>query len=242
MFEFLKNIMNNEETNISNNIKSSHRILETDIKKDPAPQEDEIIFGCGCFWGAEKCFWKLPGVVTTSVGYAGGDKVNPTYYEVCSGLTGHSEVVRVIWDKREIDISDLLKMFWECHDPTQKNRQGNDIGTQYRSVIYYKNENNKKIILASKDQYQKELNKRNHGLIETEIKMIDTYFYAENYHQQYLASPGSRQYCSASPTKVQLGDFTGSNYKLNKNIWENFNWEVEKCVLRSDNNPIKINI
>ena len=130
-------------------------------------------------------------------------------------------------------------MFWECHDPTQKNRQGNDMGTQYRSAIYYKNENNKKLILASKEQYQSELNKKNLGLIETEIKMIDTYFYAEQYHQQYLASPGSRQYCSASPTKVKLKDFAGSNYKLNDHVWENFDWEVDKCVLRSDNNPIK---
>jgi len=157
-------------------------------------------------------------------------------------LTGHSEVVRVIWNKSQIDISDLLKMFWECHDPTQKNRQGNDIGTQYSSAIYYKIENQKKIIFASKEQYQKELNKKNLGFIETEIKMIDTYFYAEQYHQQYLASAGSRQYCSASPTKVKLGSFTGSNYILKDNIWANFNWEVDKCVLRSDNNPIKNNI
>ena len=232
--------MNTEESEShSNKISTFHRILNSDIKKVPNLQEDEIIFGCGCFWGAEKCFWKLPGVVTTSVGYAGGKKINPTYYEVCSGITGHSEVVRVVWDKSKIDISDLLKMFWECHDPTQKNRQGNDLGTQYRSAIYYKNENNKKIILASKEQYQKELNKKNLGLIETEIKMIHTYFYAEDYHQQYLASEGSRQYCSASPTKVKLESFTGSNYKLNAYIWENFNWEVDKCVLRSDNKPIK---
>ena len=239
MFEFLKNIMNTKEPALTNDINLVHRVLKTDIKKLPNPEEDEIIFGCGCFWGAEKCFWKLPGVVTTSVGYAGGNKINPTYYEVCSGLTGHSEVVRVIWNKSEIDISDLLKMFWECHNPTQKNRQGNDLGTQYRSAIYYKNENNKNTILASKKQYQYELNKKNLGLIETEIKMIDTYFYAEQYHQQYLASPGSRQYCSASPTKVKLKDFAGSNYKLNDHVWENFDWEVDKCVLRSDNNPIK---
>ena len=231
--------MNNEESNLKKDLNSVHRILNTDIKKEPNPHEDEIIFGCGCFWGAEKCFWKLPGVVTTSVGYAGGDKINPTYYEVCSGLTGHSEVVRVVWDKRIIDISDLLKMFWECHDPTQKNRQGNDIGTQYRSAIYYKNENNKNIIYASKKEYQIELNKKNFGLIETEIKLIDTYYYAEDYHQQYLAAPGSRQYCSASPTKVNLGIFTGCNYKLKDSIWEKFNWEVDKCVLISDNKPIK---
>ena len=234
--------MNIEKPNLINDVNLVHRILKTDIKIDPNNNEDEIIFGCGCFWGAEKCFWKLPGVITTSVGYAGGDKTNPTYYEVCSGLTGHSEVVRVIWDKREIDICDLLKMFWECHDPTQKNMQGNDIGTQYRSAIYYTSEKKKEIILASKNEYQKELGKQNFGLIETEIKFIDTYYYAEQYHQQYLASAGSRQYCSASPTKVKLGDFPGSNYKLKKHIWDNFNWEVEKCVLRSDNNPIKNNI
>ena len=234
--------MNIEESRFANDANSVHRILKTNIKKDPNTHEDEIIFGCGCFWGAEKCFWKLPGVVTTSVGYAGGNKENPTYYEVCSGLTGHSEVVRVIWDKSEINISDLLKMFWECHDPTQENRQGNDIGTQYRSAIYYKNENNKEIILASKEQYQIELKKKNFGLIETEIKKIDTYFFAEDYHQQYLASVGSRQYCSASPTKVKLGNFNGSNYKLKDYVWENFNWEVDKCVLRSDNKPIKNNI
>jgi peptide-methionine (S)-S-oxide reductase len=241
MFEFLKNIMKNDIPTFTKDADSIHRILKTDIKKKPNVQEDEIIFGCGCFWGAEKCFWKLPGVVTTSVGYAGGEKSNPTYYEVCSGLTGHSEVVRVIWDKNKIDISDLLKMFWECHDPTQKNRQGNDIGTQYRSAIFYKNEKYKNIILASKEQYQKELNKENHGLIETEIKLINTYYFAEQYHQQYLASKGSRQYCSASPTKIKLGNFNGSNYKLKESIWENFNWEVDKCVLRSDNNPIMNN-
>jgi len=242
MFKFLKNIINNDETNLTNDLDSVHRILKTDIKKEPNNQEDEIIFGCGCFWGAEKCFWKLPGVVTTSVGYAGGKKNNPTYYEVCSGLTGHSEVVRVVWNTNKIDISDLLKMFWECHDPTQKNRQGNDVGTQYRSAIYYKSEKNLNIILASKEEYQKELNKKNLGLIETEIKMVNAYFYAERYHQQYLASEGSRQYCSASPTKVKLGDFTGSNYKLKSYVWDNFNWEVEKCVLRSNNKPIDNNI
>ena len=242
MFKFLKKIMNKKESTLNNNVNLVHRVLKTNIKKVPNLQEDEIIFGCGCFWGAEKCFWKLPGVVTTSVGYAGGNKINPTYYEVCSGITGHSEVVRVVWDKSKIDISDLLKMFWECHDPTQKNRQGNDMGTQYRSSIFYRNDNNQQIILASKEQYQRELNKKNLGLIETEIKMIEAYFYAEEYHQQYLASAGSRQYCSASPTNVKLEEFPGSNYKLNGHIWENFNWEVDKCVLRSDNKPLENNI
>ncbi len=239
MFKLLKTFMNSKKSITNDEMINIHRILNTNIKKEPNADEDEIIFGCGCFWGAEKCFWKLPGVITTSVGYAGGLKNNPTYYEVCSGLTGHSEVVRVVWNKNDIDFSDLLKMFWECHNPTQKDRQGNDIGTQYRSAIYYTNENKKELIMASKEEYQKELNKKNIGQIKTEIKIIDKYFYAEEYHQQYLSIDGSRQYCSASPTKVKLGNFNGSNYKLDDEIWGNFNWEVDKCVLRSDNKPIK---
>tara|TARA_A100001388_G_scaffold189878_1_gene142820 strand:- start:58 stop:786 length:729 start_codon:yes stop_codon:yes gene_type:complete len=239
MFKLFEKLMNNRKSNSPIKTNLMHRILNTEINKVPNSYEDEIFFGCGCFWGAEKCFWKLPGVVTTSVGYAGGTKNNPTYYEVCSGITGHAEVVRVIWNKKEIDISDLLKMFWECHDPTQKNRQGNDIGTQYRSTIYYTNENKKDLILASRNCYQEELQKHNFGSIETEIRMIDTYYFAEEYHQQYLALEGSRQYCSASPTTVKLGPFEGSNYKLKENVWDEFNWGIEKCVLRSDNNPIK---
>ena len=241
MFEFLKKLMTNNESVSAKETYFLHRILNTDIKEEPKSQEDEIIFGCGCFWGAEKCFWKLPGVITTSVGYAGGDKNNPTYYEVCSGITGHAEVVKVVWNVNEIDISDLLKMFWECHNPTQKNRQGNDMGTQYRSTIYYKNDINKDKIYSSKEAYQKELYKNNLGIIETEIKKIDTYYYAEEYHQQYLAVEGSRQYCSASPTKVKLGSFNNCNYKLPAEIWDNFNWEIDKCVLRSNNKPIDIN-
>ena len=241
MFYYLKKIMNKKNSNLNNETNTLHRILNTNIKKEPNSQEDLIIFGCGCFWGAEKCFWKLPGVITTSVGYAGGEKDNPTYYEVCSGITGHAEVVKVVWNINEIDISDLLKMFWECHNPTQKNRQGNDMGTQYRSAIYFTNDKYKDKIFSSKESYQKELIDNDFGLIETEIKMIDTYYYAEEYHQQYLAIEGSRQYCSASPTKVKLGSFNGSNYKLENEIWDNFNWEVDKCVLRSNNKPIEIN-
>ena len=241
MFEFLKKLMTNNKSVSANKTNSLHRILGTDIKEIPKSQEDEIIFGCGCFWGAEKCFWKLPGVITTSVGYAGGEKKNPTYYEVCSGITGHAEVVRVVWNVNEIDISDLLKMFWECHNPTQKSRQGNDMGTQYRSTIYYKNDRNKDKIYSSKEAYQKELYKNNLGHIETEIKKIDTYYYAEDYHQQYLAVEGSRQYCSASPTKVKLGSFNNCDYKLPKKVWDNFNWDIDKCVLRSNNKPIDIN-
>lgn len=237
----LKNFKNFLGNNKQNNDYFEHRILNTDIYKEPKEEEEDcLIFGCGCFWGAEKCFWKLPGVITTSVGYAGGSTKNPNYNDVCSGFTGHTEVVKVVWDKSLIDISDLLKMFWECHDPTQKNRQGNDSGTQYRSAIYFFRKENEQIIIRSKDSYQKTLSENKFGNIQTEIKQIDTYYYAEIYHQQYLALEGSRQYCSASPTNIKLGDFRGSNYKLDPKIWENFDWTIEKCVLRSDNNQIKI--
>ena len=236
MFEFLRN--KNEDDGKSDKF-FKHRILKTNIFKEPENGEDFIVFGCGCFWGAEKCFWKLPGVITTSVGYSGGKTINPTYNEVCSGYTGHTEVVKVVWDKKFIDISDLLKMFWECHDPTQKDRQGNDCGTQYRSAIYFNNISQQEIIINSQKAYQKALEINNFGIIETEIKKLGKYFYAEDYHQQYLASYGSRQYCSASPTKINLKDFENCNYILKEEIWDNFNWEVDKCVLISTNDPIK---
>ena len=235
MFELFKN-KNDDKGKTDKFFK--HRILKTNIFKEPELGEDAIVFGCGCFWGAEKCFWKLPGVITTSVGYSGGKTINPSYNEVCSGYTNHAEVVKVVWDKNLIDISDLLKMFWECHDPTQKNRQGNDCGTQYRSAIYFNNKDQEEIIINSQKAYQKALENNNFGTIETEIKKINKYFYAEDYHQQYLASFGSRQYCSASPTKINLKDFKNSNYKLKEEIWENFNWDVDKCVLISTNDPI----
>ena len=236
MFEFLTN-KNDETENCDKFFK--HRILKTNIFKEPGNGEDSIYFGCGCFWGAEKCFWKLPGVITTSVGYAGGKTINPTYNQVCSGYTGHTEIVKVVWDKKLIDISDLLKMFWECHDPTQKNRQGNDCGTQYRSAIYFSNSSQQEIIINSQKAYQEALEKNNFGTIQTEIKKLNKYFYAEDYHQQYLASFGSRQYCSASPTKINLKKFENCNFKLNEEVWDNFNWEVDKCVLISTNDPIK---
>ncbi len=233
MFDFLKK--NNKQ---QSDKYFEHRILKSNIYKLEEVDEESIYFGCGCFWGAEKCFWKLPGVITTSVGYAGGTSKNPNYNEVCSGFTGHSEVVKVLWDKNKIDLSDLLKMFWECHDPTQKNRQGNDYGTQYRSVIYYTNKEHLKIILNSREGYQKELTGNNLGNIQTEIKEINNYYFAEEYHQQYLAVKGSRQYCSASPTTLKLKKFEGCNFKLEDKVWESFNWEIDKCVLRSTNDPI----
>ena len=147
----------------------------------------EAIFGLGCFWGAERLFWQLPGVYSTAVGYAGGTTPNPTYEEVCSGLTGHTEVVRVIYDPERIDYEDLLKVFWESHDPTQGMRQGNDVGTQYRSTIYARDPEQKRVAEQSKLAYQARLSAAGKGQITTEILDAPTFYYAEDYHQQYLA-------------------------------------------------------
>ena len=219
----------------------SHQILNTPINLQPKGSQGYILFGCGCFWGSEKGFWRLPGVITTAVGYAGGDLENPTYKEICSGETGHAEVVRVVWNKEIVDLSDLLKLFWECHDPTQGNRQGNDCGSQYRSTIYTYSEDDHSLALASKRSYEKRLMKNGFSKITTEIKQNINFNFAEEYHQQYLARKGSRPYCSAMPTKVLLEEFDGSNFKLDRDIWSNYNWEISHCVLRSDNQAIEIN-
>jgi peptide-methionine (S)-S-oxide reductase len=147
----------------------------------------EAVFGMGCFWGAEKLFWQLPGVYSTAVGYAGGFTPNPTYEEVCTGGTGHAEVVRVIYDPAKVRYEDLLKVFWEAHDPTQGMRQGNDVGTQYRSAIYVADEAQRAAAEASKRAYQARLTAAGHGTISTEIRDVPEFFYAEDYHQQYLA-------------------------------------------------------
>jgi peptide-methionine (S)-S-oxide reductase len=147
----------------------------------------EAVFGMGCFWGAERLFWETPGVYSTAVGYAGGYTTNATYEEVCSGLTGHTEVVKVIYDPEKIDYEDLLKIFWESHDPTQGMRQGNDVGTQYRSAIYVFDEEQKSAALESKRNYQARLNEAKKGEITTEVLDAPNFYYAEDYHQQYLA-------------------------------------------------------
>ena len=223
------------------NKKVLHTILNTDLSAKLKDNEEEIYFGCGCFWGAEKGFWRLPGIVTTAVGYAGGEKKDPSYREVCSGLTGHTEVVKVVWDKNKIDLSDLLKLFWECHDPTQGNRQGNDCGSQYRSAIYTTNKVQKVKAIESKNSYQKELENNGFGEITTEIDDNIKFYFAEDYHQQYLAKPGSRPYCSAMPSKVKFRNFKGSNFKLNEEIWSHYNWDINHCILRGENTPIKSN-
>jgi peptide-methionine (S)-S-oxide reductase len=147
----------------------------------------EAVFGMGCFWGAERLFWELPGVYSTAVGYAGGFTPNPTYEEVCSGQTGHAEVVRVIYDPDKIRYEELLKAFWESHDPTQGMRQGNDLGTQYRSAIYALDPEQRQAAEASRHAYQARLTAAGRGAITTEIRDAPEFFYAEDYHQQYLA-------------------------------------------------------
>jgi peptide-methionine (S)-S-oxide reductase len=163
---------------------------------------ESAMFGLGCFWGAERKFWQLEGVYTTAVGYAAGITPNPTYQEVCTGMTGHNEVVLVVYDPRVISYEQLLKVFWESHNPTQGMRQGNDTGTQYRSGIYTYSPQQKQLAEKSRSIYQEALNKAGHGQITTEIIDAPEFYYAEVYHQQYLAkNPGG--YCGLGGTKVE---------------------------------------
>jgi len=217
-----------------------HRVLATAIDAPASGDQGEALFGCGCFWGAEKGFWRLPGVVTTAVGYAGGATASPSYEQVCSGASGHAEVVRVVWDPGAIGFADLLKLFWECHDPTQGNRQGNDRGSQYRSAIFTSDDHQLALAEASREAYQSLLSAAGHGPITTEIASHIPFFFAEPYHQQYLAKPGSRPYCSAEPSGVALGDFTAAHYKLPASVWQHYDWKVSHCVLRGDNAPIPL--
>ena len=217
-----------------------HAVLNTPITAPAAADQGEALFGCGCFWGAEKGFWRLPGVVTTAVGYAAGDTVNPTYRQVCSGGTGHSEVVRVVWNRAVLSFSDLLKLFWECHDPTQGHRQGNDRGSQYRSLIAVDDPADRTLAEASRAHYGRLLAERGYGPITTEIVSDQPLYYAEEYHQQYLAKPGSRPYCSAEPSGVPLAAFEGSDYRLPAAVWQAYDWSVTHCVLRGANTPIPL--
>ena len=159
------------------------------------------LFGMGCFWGAEQMFWKTPGVVSTNVGYAGGETPNPTYQEVCSGDTGHVEVVRVFFDPARVSYDELLKVFWEGHDPTQGMRQGNDVGTQYRSTLYYFGQEQRAAAEASRSAYQARLEAAGYGPITTELAAAPEFFYAEPYHQQYL-SKNPNGYCGHGGTGV----------------------------------------
>ncbi len=168
----------------------------------PFPEGLEMVqFGMGCFWGAERIFWKTPGVWTTAVGYSGGDTPNPTYEETCSGRTNHTEAVLVVFDPKVISYEALFKIFWESHDPTQGMRQGNDTGSQYRSVLYTYGDEQMKAALATRDAFQKALDAKGHGKITTEIKPAPEFFYAEDDHQQYLGK-NPNGYCGLGGTGV----------------------------------------
>ncbi|MFZ9707562.1 MAG: peptide-methionine (S)-S-oxide reductase MsrA [Ilumatobacteraceae bacterium] len=168
----------------------------------PWPEHCEtLVVGMGCFWGAERKFWQAPGVYSTSVGYAGGYTPNPSYEEVCSGLTGHTEVLMAVFDRTQTSLEAMLRVFWENHDPTQGMRQGNDVGTQYRSAIYYANDAQRAAAEKSRDAFQAELTKVGYGEITTEIAPLRDYFYAEDYHQQYLGK-NPNGYCGLGGTGV----------------------------------------
>jgi peptide-methionine (S)-S-oxide reductase len=182
-------------------VAAKHVVLGTSMEP-PWPAGSQVaMFGLGCFWGAEKLFWKAKGVISTQVGYAAGHTPNPTYKEVCTGLTGHTEVVRVVFDPKVISFDSLLSLFWENHDPTQGMRQGGDVGTQYRSGIYAYDDTQKRAAVASKAAYQRALEGAKHGAITTEILEAPEFYYAEDYHQQYLhKNPDG--YCGLGGTGV----------------------------------------
>jgi peptide-methionine (S)-S-oxide reductase len=182
-------------------VAARHTVLGTPMAP-PFPAGSQLaVFGMGCFWGAERKLWQVPGVVSTQVGYAAGITRNPTYREVCTGRTGHTEVVRVVFDPARVRYEDLLKVFWENHDPTQGMRQGNDTGTQYRSAIYTSDAEQERIAKASRDAYAKSLEKAGHGAITTEIAPAGPFYYAEDYHQQYL-DKNPDGYCGIGGTGV----------------------------------------
>jgi peptide-methionine (S)-S-oxide reductase len=186
-----------------------HTVLGTPLQP-PFPEGlEQAVFGLGCFWGAERKFWETPGVYTTAVGYAGGYTPNPTYEEVCSGRTGHTEAVLVVYDPKQISYDQLLRVFWESHDPTQGMRQGNDVGTQYRSAIYAFSPEQRKAADASRDMYEKALHDSRYGDITTEIADAGAFYYAEPYHQQYL-DKNPQGYCGIGGTGVSCPVGLGS--------------------------------
>ncbi|WP_433408823.1 peptide-methionine (S)-S-oxide reductase MsrA [Saccharomonospora azurea] len=170
--------------------------------KPPFPEGmSTAVFGLGCFWGAERLFWQTPGVYSTAVGYAGGHTPNPTYEEVCTALTGHAEVVLVVFDPSAVSYETLLKVFWEGHDPTQGMRQGNDVGTQYRSAVYFTDDEQRRVAEASRESFQKALTAAGHGVITTEFAPLREFYYAEEFHQQYLYKVPNG-YCGLGGTGV----------------------------------------
>ena len=182
----------------------NHTVLGTSLTGSVPKGMKQIVLGLGCFWGAERLFWKLPGVYVTAVGYAGGVTPNPTYEETCSGLTGHTEVVLLVYDPAKLALDNVLTTFWQAHDPTQGFRQGNDRGTQYRSAIFVMNDDDLAIVTASAEQYQKALTNAGFDQITTEIAVNDQFYYAEDYHQQYLHKVPNG-YCGLQGTGVSAG-------------------------------------
>jgi len=195
-------------------VRARHFVSGAPLEPPFAEGTELALFGMGCFWGAERKFWTIPGVVSTSVGYAGGQTPHPTYEEVCSGLTGHAEVVRVVFDPKRVGYDELLRVFWESHDPTQGMRQGNDVGTQYRSAIYTYGDEQRERALASQRAYAAALADRGYGEITTEVGEAPDFYYAEDYHQQYLAK-NPDGYCGLGGTGVScpVGVATGDRLK-----------------------------
>ena len=183
-------------------IAENHFVNGNKVKPPYPDNHNRLIVGMGCFWGVERMFWQQEGVYSTSAGYSAGKTTDPTYQDICTGTTGHAEVVLVVYDSQLIDLEQLLEIFWEGHDPTQFMRQGNDVGSQYRSIIFYDDDDAHDKIESSRNQYQTELNKAGFGEIVTEIKASEDFFYAEDYHQQYLAkNPGG--YCGLGGTGIK---------------------------------------
>ncbi len=183
-------------------ILTPHHVLGTSLHPPFPEGMQSIVLGMGCFWGAERKFWQIDGVHTTAVGYAGGHNQNPTYKQVCTGQTGHTEVVLVVYDPEEVHLKEILKVFWESHDPTQWNRQGNDVGTQYRSALFYTTQEQAVLVETSREAFQEALNQKDLGTIATQmdpLEEVGPFFYAEEYHQQYLSKdPGG--YCGLRGT------------------------------------------
>jgi peptide-methionine (S)-S-oxide reductase len=179
----------------------THAVLGTPIGPPFPEGHERLIVGMGCFWGAERLFWQVPGVYTTAVGYAGGFTPNPTYEEVCSGRTGHTEVVLAVFDPAKASLEEMLRVFWEGHDPTQGMRQGNDVGTQYRSAVLYEDDHQRRVAEATRDAYAPMLAERGYGPITTEIAAAGPFYYAEDYHQQYLHKVPNG-YCGLGGTGV----------------------------------------
>ncbi len=225
-------------------VSAKHYVLFNQMEGPYPAHLKKMVFANGCFWGSEKGAWRLPGVWTTACGYTAGFTPNPTYEEVCSGQTGHTEAVQVVFDPSKISCADILRWFWESHDPTQGMGQGNDRGTQYRSGLYWFDEERKALILASKDAYEKALGRpittECASAAEFEADGRESFYFAEDYHQQYLAKPGARPYCSAKPQCVSLPPFESwapegmeeHAPKLPPAFWDKYA-PTPHCVIRS---------